>query len=251
MPELPELASNTLLAIFTLAFITGVLHGATGMAGGIVMTAFLAHFIGIKMAVPVMSCALIFSHASRILMHWQHTDRKIAGQVLLFGTPTIVLGAYIFTFLDAAIVALLFAAMLLLSFPVKRWARRNDINTGPRLLAFASSVWGLLAGNVTGPGFFLAPFLLGTGMGRLTFVGTLASITLMMNITKLAVFGAAAYITAEWLLLGVLIGLVKIPGNWVGKILLQRMNDRDHSVLVDVMTVMMIVYFIYLGVFQY
>lgn len=251
MLELPELASTTFAIIIVLAFITGALHGATGMAGGIVMTAFLAHFIGIKTAVPVMSCALIFSHASRIVMHWQHTDPKIAGQVLLFGTPTIVLGAYIFTFLDAAIAALLFAVMLLLSFPVKRWARSHDIKTGPRLLAFASSLWGLLAGNVTGPGFFLAPFLLGTGMGRLTFVGTLASITLMMNITKLAVFGAAAYITAEWLLLGVLIGLVKIPGNWVGKILLQRMNDRDHSVLVDVMTVMMIVYFIYLGVFQY
>lgn len=104
-------------------------------------------------------------------------------------------GAYIFTFLDPAFVALLFAAMLIVSFPVKRWPRSNDIQTRPRLLAMASSVWGLLAGNVTGPGFFLAPFLLGTGMNRLTFVGTLASITLIMNITKLAVFGATAYIT--------------------------------------------------------
>ena len=165
-------------------------------------------------------------------------------------------GAYIFTFLDPAFVALLFAAMLIVSFPVKRWPRSNDIQTRPRLLAMASSVWGLLADNVTGPGYFLAPFLLGTGMNRLTFVGTLASITLIMNITKLAVFGATAYITMPchampWLWLGVLIGLVKIPGNWFGKILLQRMDDKNHSALVDLMTVLIIVYFIYLGVFQY
>ena len=48
-----------------------------------------------------------------------------------------------------------------------------------------------------------------------------------------------------------MIGLVKIPGNWFGKILLQRMDDKNHSALVDLMTVLIIVYFIYLGVFQY
>lgn len=250
MLELLDLSYITLAIIVALAFVTGVLHGATGMAGGIVMTAFLAYFVGIKIAVPVMSCALIFSHASRMAMYWHDTDRKIAGRILLFGMPMIVLGAYIFTLLDAAVVALIFAGVLIASFPVKRWARDKGVTTGPKTLAFASTIWGLLAGNVTGPGFFLAPFLLGTGMNRLTFVGTLASITLIMNITKLAVFGATAFITIEWLLLGVVIGLVKIPGNWVGKSVLKRMDDTDHSKLVDVLTVLMIIYFIYLGLFQ-
>lgn len=249
MLELLDLSVSTLGLIVVFAFLTGILHGATGVAGGVVMTAVLAWFVGIKIAVPVMSCALIFSHASRMAMHWHDTDRKIAAQVLLFGIPTIALGAYIFTMVDAAVAALVFAGVLILSFPVKYWAKRKALKTGPKILAFASSVWGVIAGNVTGPGFFLAPFLLGTGMNRLTFVGTLATITLVMNITKTVVFGATAYIGLEWFMLGVVIGLVKIPGNWVGKQILRRMDDQDHSRLIDILTVLMIIYFFYLGLF--
>ncbi len=91
-------------------------------------------------------------------MYFRDTDWKIALRVLLFGCPTIILGAIVF--------------------------------------------------SVIGPAFFLAPFLLGTGINRLAFVGTLASITFVMNVVKLSVFGATELITGELLLLGVLIGLM-------------------------------------------
>ncbi|MEM9056633.1 MAG: hypothetical protein AAGD86_04100, partial [Pseudomonadota bacterium] len=117
----------------------------------------------------------------------------------------------------------------------------------PRLLAGASAVWGLLAGNVIGPGFFLAPFLLGTGMNRLTFVGTLATVTLAMNAVKLAVFGATDLIGGPLVALGVGIGLISVPGNWLGRAVLRRMGDAGHRLAVDVLTVMMIANFLYLA----
>ncbi len=235
------------VAIFAAAIATGALHGATGMAGGVVMAAFLAHIVGIKVAVPVMTCALVFSHASRVVLYWRETDREVAARVLLFGTPTIVLGAVIFGWLSPRTVALVFAAFLLASFPVKAWAARRSLQTGPRLLAGASAVWGMLAGNVIGPGFFLAPFLLGTGMNRMTFVGTLATITLVMNVVKLAVFGATDLMTPALFGLGVAVGLVTIPGNWLGRTVLRGMTDVDHRRIVDVLTGLMIVNFLYLA----
>jgi hypothetical protein len=105
----------------------------------------------------------------------------------------------------------------------------------------------MLAGNVIGPGFFLAPFLLGTGMNRLTFVGTLAVNVLVMNATKLAVFGATGLLNGDLLLLGAAIGLVTIPGNWLGRIVLNKMQDSDHHLAVNVMTILMIVNFLYLA----
>ena len=138
------------------------------MAGGVLMAALLAHVVGIKVAVPVMTTALIFSHTSRAVIYWRDTDWSIAGRVLVFGLPTIVLGAVVFGRLDPRTIAIIFALFLISSFPIKYWARRHNIKTGPRLLAGASAVWGMLAGNVIGPGFFLAPFLLGTGIKRLT-----------------------------------------------------------------------------------
>lgn len=237
-----------LLAIAVASFATGLLHGATGMAGGVVMAAILAHLIGIKTAVPVMTIALIFSHLSRAIMYVRETDWAVAGRVLLFGGPMIVLGAMIFSRISPTAVAIVFAAFLMCSFPIKRWARRNKIETGPKVLAGASVVWGLLAGNVIGPGFFLAPFLLGTGMNRLTFVGTLATITLVMNILKVSVFGFTDLVNLETIILGVAIGLISIPGNWVGRNVLRNMQDSDHHIIIDALTVMMIVNFIYIAI---
>ena len=106
-------------------------------------------------------------------------------------------------------------------------------------LAGASAVWGMLAGNVIGPGFFLAPFLLGTGMNRMTFVGTLATVTLVMNVLKLSVFGATDLMTTGLFVLGVIVGLTTIPGNWLGRHVLRGMTDRHHRVIVDVLTALM------------
>ncbi len=236
-----------LAAIVGAAFFTGLVHGATGMAGGILMAAILAHLLGIKAAVPVMTVALICSHSSRAVMYFRETDWSIAKRVLLFGGPMIVVGAIIFGRISSTAVELTFAAFLTASIPIKHWARRRGLVTGPKLLAGASVIWGLIAGNVTGPGFFLAPFLLGTGMNRMTFVGTLAAITLVMNVVKLSVFGATDLIDLDLLLLGLVIGLFTMPGNWVGKSVLKGMQDSDHRTIIDVMTVAMIGNFIYLA----
>ena len=243
-----DLPLYMLLLIAVAALLTGMVHGATGLAGGVLMAAFLSHVLGIKVAIPVMTCALIFSHSSRVLLYRRDIDWLIAKRVLLFGLPTIVLGAFIFSLLSPQVVALIFALFLVASFPIKAWGRKQNLKTGPKLLAGASAVWGMLAGNVIGPGFFLAPFLLGTGMNRLTFVGTLATIVLAMNVTKLLVFGATDLMTGELLLLGGAIGLVTIPGNLLGRAILRRMQDSEHHLAVDIMTVMMIVNFGYLAI---
>jgi len=242
-----ELPLHLLLLIAASALLTAIVHGATGLAGGVLMAAILSHILGIKVAIPVMTCALLFSHSSRVLMYWRDIDWSIAGKVLLYGLPTIVLGAFVFSRLDPATIALIFALFLIASFPIKAWSQQHNLRTGPKLLAGASAVWGMLAGNVIGPGFFLAPFLLGTGMNRLTFVGTLAVIVLVMNATKLTVFGVTQLMNTELLLLGVAIGLVTIPGNFLGRALLKRMQDSDHHLAVNVMTMMMIVNFLYLA----
>jgi len=246
--EVPEFSAALITVIGLCAFLTGVLHGATGMAGGVVMTAILSHLLGIKVAIPVMTCALVISHLSRVVIYWKDTFWQVARTVLLFGLPMTVVGALIFTVLDPRTVAVIFALFLSASFPVKYWARKNDVRTGPVLLAGASMVWGVLAGNVVGPGFFLAPFLLGTGMNRLAFAGTLATVTLLMNLLKMSVFGSTALLNGELFLLGVGLGLLTVPGNWVGSKLLRGMTDRHHRRIVDFLTLGLIFNFIYLAI---
>lgn len=247
MPEFFNYPLDIVLIIAALAFATGALHGATGMAGGVVMAAILAHLIGIKEAVPVMTCALIFSHSSRVLIYRQDTDWETVRLILFFSVPTILLGAYLFTIFSSLVVAVVFAVFLAMSLPIKYWAAQRRIRTNRRLLAGASMVWGVLAGNVIGPGFFLAPFLLGAGVNRLAFAGTLAFVTLVMNGLKLAVFGVSSLMTPQLLIMGVFIGIITIPGNWLGSNVLRKISDSGHRLVVDILTVGMVLNFIYLA----
>jgi len=246
--EVGDYSRSLLLIIGLSAFFTGVLHGATGMAGGVVMTAILSHLLGIKTAIPVMTCALVVSHFSRVIIYRQNTQWATARTVLLFGLPTTIVGALVFTRLDPTTVAIVFALFLSASFPIKYWARRHEFRTGPALLAVASAVWGMLAGNVVGPGFFLAPFLLGTGMDRLSFAGTLATVTLAMNLVKTLVFGSTALLNQELVVMGLALGIITIPGNWAGSRLLRNMTDSSHGKIVDLLTLCLIVNFFYLAV---
>jgi len=246
--EVGDYSLSLLLIIGLSAFFTGVLHGATGMAGGVVMTAILSHLLGIKTAIPVMTCALVVSHFSRVIIYRQNTQWATARTVLLFGLPTTIVGALVFTRLDPTTVAIVFALFLSASFPIKYWARRHEFRTGPALLAVASAVWGMLAGNVVGPGFFLAPFLLGTGMDRLSFAGTLATVTLAMNLVKTLVFGSTALLNQELVVMGLALGIITIPGNWAGSRLLRNMTDSSHGKIVDLLTLCLIVNFFYLAV---
>jgi uncharacterized membrane protein YfcA len=248
MIELLNLSLLAWLTIVVAAFLTGVLHGATGMAGGVVMVLVLGYIIDIKAGIAAMTCALIISHSSRVFFYAGDINRQLVLRVLLFAAPTIVLGSWLFTYLDARIIALVFAVFLTLSFPIKYWAKHYKLKTSPQLLSAVSVVWGMLAGNVVGPGFFLAPFLLGTGINRLTFVGSLAAITLGMNLIKLSVFGVAELMSWPLLALGVLMGVCSIPGNWLGRKLLILMGDRDHRLIIDVLTVAMIGNFVWLAV---
>jgi len=247
MAEVADFSAGLFLLIAVCAFLTGMLHGATGMAGGVVMTAILSHLLGIKMAIPVMTCALVISHSSRVFIYRKETAWLTARKVLLFGLPTTVVGALIFTYLDPGTVAIVFALFLSTSIPIKYWARHHRIRTGPAMLAGASAVWGVLAGNVVGPGFFLAPFLLGTGMNRLSFAGTLATVTLAMNFLKMSVFGATSILNQELFIMGIGLGLITIPANWLGSRLLRNMTDKGHGRIVDILTLCLIVNFFYLA----
>ena len=43
------------------------------------------------------------------------------------------------------------------------------------------------------------------------------------------------------------IGLISIPANWVGKAVLKQMTDRQHTLVVDGLTLLLILNFVYLA----
>ena len=242
-----EFGATTLMAILVAAIVTSCIHGAVGVAGGFLMTAALALLIGVRASVPVMSVALLISHGARSLMNIRDLDLRAFVAVMIPAIPLIVLSSYIYVELPLDLLSFVLAAIILSSIPLRHWARARSIRAGHGTLAVAGAGYGFLAGASIGSGMLLGPFLLGHGLVKEGFVATMAVIALATNLTRISVFGSTAVLTSDYFVLGLVIGLVMIPGNWLGRWVLRRMTVSTHGLLVDGFAVIGGLNFLYLA----
>lgn len=243
-----EIGLTNILIIAAIALVTSAIHGATGVAGGFLLSAGLAPIIGVKPIVPVISVALLISHSARALMNMRDFDRTVFLNIAIPAVPCIIVGALIYGRLSSTAIAIVLGCVVLASIPMRRWARTHEIKAGKGALRAAGAVYGGLSGTAIGPGMLLIPFMLGYGLTKEAFVATLAAIALVSNITRVSVFGSTELLDARLLMLGVLVGLVTIPGNWIGRSVLRRMTNKGHGTIVDVLTVIGAINFFWLAI---
>ncbi|KPP83906.1 MAG: sulfolactate exporter TauE [Rhodobacteraceae bacterium HLUCCA08] len=238
----------TLVAIAIAAIITSSIHGAIGLAGGLLMTATLALLIGVRASVPVMSIALIFSHGSRSLIYLKWFDWRAFLTVILAATPFIIMTGYIYAILPVRVLATVLAVIIFTMIPLRHWAAARSIRAGTGLLAGAGAVYGFFAGASIGSATILSPFLLGYGLFKEAFVATMAGISLSTNAIRIGVFTGVDLMNPQYVLLGVLVGLIMIPGNYIGRTILRRISITHHGLLVDLMAALGGLNFLYLAI---
>ncbi len=78
--------------------------------------------------------------------------------------------------------------------------------------------------------------MFGYGLTKEAFVATFAAIALTVNITRVGSFGAIGQLPWDFILLGFLMGLLTIPGNFLGRMSLRKMGSSKHSFWIDVLT---------------
>lgn len=242
-----DLAAWQVGAIVLGALVTSAIHGATGLAGGFLLAAMLAPIIGVKAVVPVMSIALLISHGARVALNLSDLDRRSFLWVLVPALPGLVFVSGLYAAIPARALAVLLAAVILSSIPLRRWAARRRVRAGRGMLAGAGALYGTLSGATLGPGMILVPALMGTGMTREAFVATLAAISMVVNLVRVGVFGVTGALDPELIWLGLALGALTVPGNWIGRAGLRRMTGGSHAAWVDVLTVIGALNFLWLA----
>ena len=232
-----DLGPWTLFGVVLAAFVTSVIHGATGIGGGFLLAIVLAPLIGVVAIVPVLAVTLTMSGVARVFFNRDALHRPAYVAIMLSTVPAVIVGALIYGMLNATAVALVLGTTILASVPMRHWAARHEMRASRRTLTSVGGVYGLISGASVGAGMILVPFLLGHGLSRRQFVGTLAAVALTMNVTRTVVFGGTDMLGGGWLALGLLCGLTTLPGNWVGQRLLRGMGASRHAMLLDALTI--------------
>ena len=238
---------QVLLLICAIAVVTSAIHGATGMAGGFLLAAALATVIGVKPVVPVMSVAMLVSHSTRIWLNLRSLNSYVFLSIMLPALPFIILMSFLYAQMSSVLISLILACIILLSVPLRHWAQNRKITVKPRAFYALGGIYGALSGTSIGPGMLLVPFMLNYGLRKEAFVATMAALGLATNVLRVSVYSATDLLIGGYFTLGVLVGLMTIPGNWLGRMVLRRISGARHGLLVDILSVLGGLNFFYLA----
>ena len=130
MFELFDPLTIGLIAFLTL--LTATIHGATGVAGGFLLSAAIAPIIGVAPIVPVVSIALLISHSSRALFNIKDFDKGAFLAILGPAIPCIIAFAFLYGKMSSSLIALILGFVILLSIPLRRWAKSRQLKRPAR-----------------------------------------------------------------------------------------------------------------------
>jgi uncharacterized membrane protein YfcA len=231
------------ISLWQLALVAGVamfasiVGGLSGYGSGALMPLVLVPIVGAAPVVPIISISGLFSNASRAFAFRPYVDRRRTLIILASATPPCVFGAYVYTLLTNRGALIVIGLMLALSVPLRRLMTRRQIVLGDLGLACGGFVYGVLVGGTVGAGVILLSVLLMSGLKGPAVIATDAAISIVLGVVKLSVFVAAGAMTPQVIALGLLIGLVALPGAFVARALVERMPVHIHTAMIDAVVI--------------
>ena len=227
------LDAPTLAAVAALGLGAAVIGGMGGFGTGIILADALIPLIGIKPVVPVLAVAGVIINSGRFWFYRHHLDRRTFAIVLSSALPFLVLGAWIYSILDARALGTVLGLMILASVPLRRLLKKHEVVIGGPGLAVGGGLFGFASGIATGTGVILISILLGSGLAGPAVLATDALITIALDFSKALLFQRFSLLDAEHFFTGVVIGVASIPGSALGAWLVERMHAHLHVLFME------------------
>jgi uncharacterized protein len=217
------------------AIVAGAIASVSGFGIGSILTPLLAGFVGMKLAVAVVSIPHFVGTALRFALIREHLDRRVLVGFGITSAAGGLAGALLHVWLRSVVLAYVLGVLLVFAglMGITGLAQRMRFGKAAGLLAGAlSGVFGGLVGNQGG---IRSAALLGYDVPKEGFVATATAIALLVDIFRMPVYMATQHreIASAWLSItlactGVLIGTLS------GKPLLQRIPEGIYRTIVSI-----------------
>jgi hypothetical protein len=191
--------------------------------------------------------AQLIGNGSRVWFNRKVVDYRVVGWFALGGVPLAIVGGLVFAAAPLHALSRLIGGFLLI---IVLWRHvRPGIVWRPSLRAFAGigAVSSLLSALVGSVGPLMAPLFLAYGLTKSAYIGTEACATVVMHLTKLAVYRQAAVLPDSAITAGVALGPIMIAGSWLGQRIVDRLPERVFVGLIEMVMIVAGVLFLIQG----
>jgi len=211
------------------ALLTAVLSAVVGMAGGITLLSVMLLFFDPLVAIPIHGVVQLVSNGSRTFVQRKHVDWKILGYYSTMLVPMGFVGLAVAQSLPPSVTRALIGVFVLTATWRPGWlligTHPERTDTHRRFFALGAVV-GVLNMTIGAAGPLIAPFFLRIGLTRQALIGTKAACQAAGHLVKIAIFGIAGFVFADYAIPLALLCLSVIAGTWIGSQLLERVSER-------------------------
>lgn len=226
------------LLILVFGLIGGVIGGVVGFGASILMMPALVFAFGPKEAVPIMAIASVLANWMRVAIWWREVDWRANAAYCATAVPAAALGARTLIALDARMVEAALGVFLIAVVPMRRWLMKRGFSVTISGLAVVGAVIGFLTGLVASTGPLNTPFFLAYGLTKGAYISTEAVGSGAVSLVKSIVFRTYGVLPWETIARGLLVGSSLMVGSWFAKAIVQRMDARHYSGILEAMMVM-------------
>ncbi len=221
------------LLIAGVALAASIITAIAGVGGAIVLSFVLTPVLGAAALVQTISVAMLINNMTKVNVFRKGIDWSQCLYVVACSAPGCVIGSLIYSQLSEWTITVVLGVFLI-GIVIAKWLIPEDAGIWPKpVVGIASFVYGALTGTTIGGGILLLPILMGTGLRGMPLIGTDAACGLAMHLVKTIVFGSNGVLTAQYAVVGVLIGVVMIPGAYIARAILRRIPLKVHERIID------------------
>lgn len=228
-----EFSVGVFVVVGLTAFGAAVIGGLGGAGVSLMLVPLLAPILGIKSVIPMMTVAMVIGNGSRIWAFWKGVDFRVGMQFYLPAIPGLFIGVTIYRMLPEHALYGLLGVMLIAMVPLRRYFEGRRLVLTPRGVSGIGAGYGVINGSMTGTGGILTGTLLGAGLQGGALIATKAVIGIGQAAIKIAMFSVYGLLTWEYALAGLMIGVCMIPGAFMARYLIRRMNLRRHTIFIE------------------
>jgi uncharacterized protein len=223
-----------LLILGSASFVAWFVSMLTGGGCPLILIPLVTVLLGAQSVAPIITTGMLLGNVQRSFLFWQQVDWPATKWYLPGALLGALLGAYVFTQIQAGWLQLALGIILLLMV-LNYWVRLPIAAIAIKPwhflpLGFLNAVGSGILGS-TGP--ILNPVYLNYGLVKESMLSTKALHQLSLHAVKLTAYAVLGAYRSEYFVYGLCIGLAGIPANWLGKLVLERMSQDQfrHAVV--------------------
>lgn len=223
-------------SLIIIGFLAGILSGAVGFGGGMVILPAITSVYGIEIAIPISTIAQLISNLSKVTIGFKSIVWKQVGLFLIFALPLTAIGAYSFTIAPKQLMTKMLCIGLII-FAIAKIAGKMQLPHTKLTMLAGGGITGLVNGLLGISGPLSSAVFLTAELSPVAYIASEATAASAMHIVKAVTYGKFNLMNLEIFCYGLYIGLAMMIGNFIA---IKSIKHIDKNLYKKIVAVVMI-----------